>query len=255
MSHGKAKPKPPEAGGEKVPIWIISFADMITLLLSFFVMLQTMAHEKSSELFKVGQGSFNRALANMGLPDVLFGKAPADGKDYRKIKYPTNEEHAQEDIPPERVIDADDEKIRNLFDNLRQAMDSDASDVNEQVLDVRSTPLKFADGSAALDEAGKAYLAALAGELRQNLAGKAVRIYLTGLPAGSQNSREQIILAAKRAAAAEAHLRSVLEPELAKRQWELYSAGGTGEGRWGGQVASTPAAKPTLIITVAAKPG
>lgn len=255
MSHGKEKPKVAEAGGEKVPIWIISFADMMTLLLSFFVMLQTMAHEKSSELFKVGQGSFNRALANMGLPDALFGKAAAEGKDYRKIKYPTAEQHAQEDIPPERIIDADDEKIRNLFENLRQVMESDAADVNEQVLDVRATPVKFAAGSAALDEAGKAYLAALAGELHQNLAGKPVRIYLTGLPPGGQNTREQIILAAKRAAAAEECLRGVLEPELAKRQWELYSAGGTGDGRWGGAVASTPAAKPTLLITVAARPG
>ncbi len=255
MSHGKGKPKVVEASGEKVPIWIISFADMITLLLSFFVMLQTMAHEKSSELFKVGQGSFNRALANMGLPDVLFGKAPSDGKDYRKIRYPTSEANAQEDIPPERVIDADDEKIRNLFDNLRQVMESDAQDVNEQVLDVRTTPLKCAASSAALDDPGKAYLAALAGDLRQNLAGKPVRIYLTGLPAGSQNTREQIILAAKRAAAAEAHLRSALEPELAIRQWELYSSGGTGEGRWGGKLASTPVAKPTIIITVTAKPG
>ena len=36
-----------EEQGEKVPLWIISFADMITLLLSFFVMLQTMCRRRT----------------------------------------------------------------------------------------------------------------------------------------------------------------------------------------------------------------
>lgn len=37
-----AKPKPPEEeGGEGAPLWIISFADMTSLLMAFFVMLST----------------------------------------------------------------------------------------------------------------------------------------------------------------------------------------------------------------------
>ena len=63
-----------EAGGEKVPIWIISFADMITLLLSFFVMLQTMASRRDDKLFSIAQDSFRRSMAGFGIPDLVFGK-------------------------------------------------------------------------------------------------------------------------------------------------------------------------------------
>jgi hypothetical protein len=55
------KPKPQEEeGGEGAPLWIISFADMISLLMAFFVMLSTFSNFGSGEaakLQKVGKAA------------------------------------------------------------------------------------------------------------------------------------------------------------------------------------------------------
>jgi len=41
MAHGKHRSQQEEESGEGAPLWIISFADMISLLMAFFVMLST----------------------------------------------------------------------------------------------------------------------------------------------------------------------------------------------------------------------
>lgn len=52
MAH---KPKPPqeEEGGEGAPLWIISFADMMSLLMAFFVMLSTFSSFGPAEAMKL----------------------------------------------------------------------------------------------------------------------------------------------------------------------------------------------------------
>ena len=55
------KPKPQEEeGGEGAPLWIISFADMISLLMAFFVMLSTFSNfgpGEAAKLQKVGKAA------------------------------------------------------------------------------------------------------------------------------------------------------------------------------------------------------
>jgi hypothetical protein len=50
-----AKPKPPEEEGEGAPLWMISFADMASLLMAFFVMLTTFSSFGPKESIKLRQ--------------------------------------------------------------------------------------------------------------------------------------------------------------------------------------------------------
>jgi len=47
-----------EEGSPKVPAYIVTFSDMTTLLLTFFVMLLSLAKMQDPELFNKGLGYF-----------------------------------------------------------------------------------------------------------------------------------------------------------------------------------------------------
>jgi hypothetical protein len=61
------KPKPPEDEGEGAPLWMISFADMASLLMAFFVMLTTFSDFGPKEAIKL------RQIINATLAPNLYG--------------------------------------------------------------------------------------------------------------------------------------------------------------------------------------
>lgn len=56
-----------------VPAYMTSFADMMTLMLTFFILLVAFAQEQRAELVAAGTGSFVNALDTLGLPGLLPG--------------------------------------------------------------------------------------------------------------------------------------------------------------------------------------
>jgi hypothetical protein len=220
----KGAPPPPKEQGEKVPIWIVSFADMITLLLSFFVMLQTMAHSRDGTLFGVAQDSFRRTIAGLGIPDLILGKPAVTNFDYRKLKYPT-EESPEPNQPPGRIIDAEDEDIRLSFARMRKQMESSSGDLSERLVQVIQTPIRFDGPSYVLNARSRQYVQDLSADLRQGLAGRRVRIYVIGAAHDGAAGKDRWLLAASRAGQVEECLRAALAAELKKGDWELYCLG------------------------------
>jgi outer membrane protein OmpA-like peptidoglycan-associated protein len=99
MAHGKHKPKQEEEGGEGAPLWIISFADMMSLLMAFFVMLSTFSGFGPNEAEKL-QRAVKATLApnyyggwrSQDMRTAVGAQAPAAGQAGKGSEKPTLQE-------------------------------------------------------------------------------------------------------------------------------------------------------------------
>jgi outer membrane protein OmpA-like peptidoglycan-associated protein len=204
----------PEEKGECAPLWIISFADMISLLMAFFVMLMTMSTSKSGQLCNEGEGvfertlyGFKRSIAGFGMPG-LFGAAEEGlNFDSPKIYYPIN---GGDDAEAGRTIDAREERTRRIFSQLQSRAKTYDAQVQGQNPDFAVLPIQFAAGQSDLDESAKQFL----GTFTTNLTGfgsvEGLQIYVVGLAPDEPNERQQWVLSAERAEAVADFLRTAL---------------------------------------------
>ena len=207
----------------KVPGWIVSFTDMVTLLLAFFVLLLTLAKDRDPELFFIGQGSFRRAIAGLGIPSLFPGKLPKIRQQYRRIVYCMDED--PNNITAERTIDDEQEQIAKLFHELRSQIETSTSDTQEKVISASATPIRFADSQAKLDKSAQAYLSSFAANLTESIGARAVRVEVIALAAREPTRARQWRLSAQRAAAVERYLTKALSAEINKHGWQVGSRG------------------------------
>ena len=64
-----------EPSGPGVPPWLISFGDMMTLFLCFFIILVTMAPKQDAGLVAAGVGEFVNVLEGSGVGGAMSGSA------------------------------------------------------------------------------------------------------------------------------------------------------------------------------------
>jgi len=120
MAHGKDKPKQEEESGEGAPLWIISFADMMSLLMAFFVMLSTFSGFGPSEAEKLQQtvdavlgSSYSGGWQAHQSRTAVGSQSPAAGQPGKGSERPTLESRDGRNLMKE--TQAGDFRARKVF--------------------------------------------------------------------------------------------------------------------------------------------
>ena len=236
----------------KVPAYIVTFSDMTTLLLTFFVMLLSLSTVQDDEMFHKGRESFSYAIKTFGL-GMLSGRKQKPDLGYYKVKYYI-------DDPNEafvgRSINTKEEKIRKLFNELSGSMKAMPSVITANKTDFTVTNIRFAQGDAQLNDSAKQFLGGFSSQLQQNYGSRPVKLYVLGLANDQKAEKEQWILSAQRAKAATDYLRSILPSGSGSQiqrstiggwsNWSVYWWGAGPGGDWVKQ--DSPISKESQIL-------
>ena len=223
----------PEEKGECAPLWIISFADMISLLMAFFVMLLTMSTAKSGKLCNEGEGvfektlyGFRRSIEQFGMPG-LFGAAD-EGLyfDSPKVHYPIED---GTDRNVRRTIDAAEERIRRDFHKLEGRARTYEAQIQGRNPNFLVLPITFAQGQSVLSEAAQRRLNGFLADLKGFGQVESLNLYVVGLAPDEPDPQQQWLLSAQRAEAAAQFLRNGLP---AGTQSRVFSWGAAAGGDW-----------------------
>ena len=241
-----------EDGGAKVPAYIVTFSDMVTLLLTFFVMLLSLASTQDPELFNRGRDSFLESIRYIGL-GVFFGKGEIpDMGNLKNIHYINN----PDEVAERRTIDARAEELRRILEQLKQMTTIVPSQIVAERASFSVANVHFSPGSDDLNEPARKFLSGFCLDLQQNAGRKPVDLYVLGLASDGTSDKEKWLLSARRARMTADFLRGNLSAAGAgqsrrslaggQSKWSVYSWGAGPGGDWVGR--DSPISKRSQIL-------
>lgn len=179
---------------------------MVTLLLTFFVLLISLSTIQDPELINVTRDAFVNSIKYMGL-GLVMGKnlTPNYGKIKTKYFIATPENTIQV-----RTIDAREEEVRRMFRQVSESMKTMRSRLQNNSPAFSVMDIKFPPGSSDIDKAGRDYLKDYAISLQQSCPAGSVKLYIVATADDVQDKKQQWLLSAKRANAVEQVLQGLL---------------------------------------------
>jgi chemotaxis protein MotB len=236
----KRAPKKTEEQGPKVPGYIVTFSDMVTLLLTFFVMLLSLADVQDPELFDKGRDSFIESLRYVGL-GALIGRQHTINLGSLKNKYAVPE---PEQTSNNRSIDVGTEELNRIFQQLKESMITLTSQISTEKANFSVADVHFSPGTSVLDQPSKTFLREFCRDLTLSTNGKSGMLYVLGLAPDEKTEKEQWIISAQRAETVAGFLRDnlILAGNLQKQfgldetapMWSVHSWGAGPGGVWAG---------------------
>jgi flagellar motor protein MotB len=221
----KKTQKKQEGGKPKVPGYIVTYSDMITLLLTFFVMLLSLANQQDPQLFDVGRDSFVKSVKNLGLGMLMGPKVRAELSE-ENLEHHLKEVDSRND---KRIIDAQRERMRRVYEKIKEKLDCSPPQITGKKVNFSVTPIKFSSANTKLNEEAKTYLKSFCSNISDSLKNNP-QFYVLGLAADIKNSKKSWITSSERAKKTADFLEKQLHEECEVYCW------GTGQGgKWAGQ--------------------
>lgn len=235
MSHEK-KASPPEEKGESAPLWMISFADMISLLMAFFVMLLTMSTEKSGKLCNEGDGvfedtidGFRRSIDGLGVPGLFEA---VNGGPYRGAENASRAVTNGSDPRATKKTIGSEATTRRLYSKIHKQTRAYGPELRGHDPNFLILPVTFPKGQFALTPSAKKELGIFAKDVVELGRGQRLSLYVVGLAADEPTEKQRWILSARRAQAAADYVRSSLPRGMDCR---VFAWGAASGGDWVGQ--------------------
>jgi outer membrane protein OmpA-like peptidoglycan-associated protein len=241
----------PAEGAPTVPLWIVTFTDMTTNLLTFFVLLLSMGHIRDDSLFDEGQ---RISLLFLESVKAGFGIRAAPNLQHEMVKYTVDKPEQPKGI----TKDAREEQTRRLFDTLQRSMQTLPSQLKGSRVEFSVANVRFAPDQAVLDEAGRHWLSRFCLNVRHNLDPATTMLYVVAVADNGTAEAQSRLLAAHRSRAVATFLRQNLSTPATGRSpgaadgaaWRVFwwSAGpGTS---WAGQDSPNPGQSQILIAAM-----